>query len=58
LGPLNYGVLGSGTGNQPFKNSKDYQNWLKISYFLKSADTAISNFAIGIASETILPKFW
>ena len=49
--------LGSGTGNQPFKNVKDYDNWLKrLSVFPAWADTAIYNMRKGIAAGWILPK--
>lgn len=55
--PLTMGQLGSGTGNQPFKTVKDYQNWLKrVAAFSVWADTAISNFKVGITSGTVLPK--
>ncbi|MCW3121846.1 MAG: hypothetical protein JWQ38_1338 [Flavipsychrobacter sp.] len=49
--------LGSGTGNQPFKNVKDYDNWLKrLSVFPAWADTAIYNMRKGIASGWVLPR--
>lgn len=55
--PITMGQLGSGSGNQPFKTVKDYQNWLKrISAFSVWTDTAINNFKVGIASKTVLPK--
>ena len=49
--------LGSGTGNQPFKTVKDYDNWLKrLSVFPAWADTAIYNMRKGIAAGWVLPK--
>ncbi len=55
--PITMGQLGSGAGNQPFKTVKDYKNWLKrISAFSIWADTAISNFKLGIADGAVLPK--
>src|SRR5450432_1451846 len=50
-------LLGSGTGAQPFKTFKDYENWLKrITLFSVWVDTAISNFNKGIAAGMVLPK--
>ncbi|PTT00251.1 DUF885 domain-containing protein [Pedobacter sp. HMWF019] len=55
--PLTFGQLGSGTGAQPFKTIKDYDNWLKrISAFTVWADTAIGNFKKGIQTGIVLPK--
>ena len=49
--------LGSGTGNQPFKTVKDYDNWLKrLSVFPEWTDTAISNMRKGIAAGWVLPR--
>jgi uncharacterized protein (DUF885 family) len=49
--------LGSGTGNQPFKNVKDYDDWLKrLSVFPAWADTAIYNMRKGIAAGWVLPR--
>ena len=49
--------LGSGTGNQPFKTVKDYDDWLKrLSVFPAWADTAIANMRLGIAKGWVLPK--
>jgi uncharacterized protein (DUF885 family) len=51
------GLLGSGTGAQPFKTVKDYENWLKrISQFTIWVDTAIGNFNKGIVASIELPK--
>lgn len=55
--PLTLGQLGSGTGAQPFKTVKNYENWLKrISLFSVWADTAIGNFNKGISAGIVLPK--
>lgn len=55
--PLTMGQLGSGTGNQPFKTVKDYDDWLKrVSAFTPWADTAIENFRAGVRSGVVLPK--
>jgi uncharacterized protein (DUF885 family) len=55
--PVQMGLLGSGTGAQPFKTFKDYENWLKrISLFPIWVDTAIANFNKGIAAAIVLPK--
>ncbi|MGY0038507.1 DUF885 domain-containing protein [Pedobacter sp. NJ-S-72] len=55
--PLTIGQLGSGTGAQPFKTVKDYEDWLKrVNAFAVWADTAIGNFKKGMASGIVLPK--
>jgi uncharacterized protein (DUF885 family) len=55
--PLTMGQLGSGTGNQPFKTTKDYENWLgRVQGFTVWADSAIGNFRSGMASGLVLPK--
>jgi len=55
--PLTIGQLGSGTGAQPFKTVKDYEDWLKrASAFSIWADTAIANFKKGQAAGIVLPK--
>ncbi|WP_158797641.1 DUF885 family protein [Pedobacter sp. L105] len=55
--PLTMGQLGSGTGAQPFKTVKDYNNWLKrLTAFSVWADTAIGNFKKGAAAGIVLPK--
>jgi uncharacterized protein (DUF885 family) len=49
--------LGSGTGNQPFKTVKDYENWLKrLSVFPAWADTAIYDMRKGMAAGWVLPR--
>lgn len=55
--PLKMGQLGSGTGDQPFKTIKDYEDWLqRISAFSVWTDTTIANFRNGIATGMVLPK--
>lgn len=55
--PLDFPLLGSGDGNQPFKTSKDYDNWLRrMEKFPEWMDTAIANFKIGIKNKQVLPK--
>ena len=54
---LMLGQMGSGTGNQPFKRVKDYDNWIKrATAFSGWADSAIVYFKKGIANKTVLPK--
>jgi len=55
--PLYMGQWGSGSGNQPFKTVKDYDNWLKrASAFSAWADSAIIYFQKGINTQWVLPK--
>jgi uncharacterized protein (DUF885 family) len=55
--PLTIGQFGSGTGAQPFKTVKDYDDWLKrLSAFAVWADTAQANFSKGIKAGDVLPK--
>jgi uncharacterized protein (DUF885 family) len=55
--PLTMGQLGSGTGNQPFKTVKDYDDWLsRATKFSTWADSAIAYFRKGIATNYVLPK--
>jgi len=55
--PLTIGQYGSGTGAQPFKTVKDYDDWLKrLNAFSVWADTAIANFNKGIKAGVVLPK--
>ncbi|MCB0488668.1 MAG: DUF885 domain-containing protein [Cyclobacteriaceae bacterium] len=49
--------LGSGTGNQPFKTVKDYENWLsRLDGYVAWCDTAIVNMRKGMASGYVIPK--
>ncbi|MFC4211998.1 DUF885 domain-containing protein [Pedobacter lithocola] len=55
--PLMFGQLGSGTGAQPFKTVKNYEDWLKrVNAFSVWADTAIGNFKKGANAGFTLPK--
>lgn len=55
--PLDFPLLGSGDGNQPFKNNKDYDNWLRrMEKFPEWMDTAIANFKVGVKNKDVLPK--
>ncbi|MGZ8557742.1 MAG: DUF885 domain-containing protein [Chitinophagaceae bacterium] len=55
--PLSMGQLGSGTGNQPFKTVKDYDNWLKRATTFKAwTDSAIFYFNRGFYAQVVLPK--
>lgn len=55
--PLTIGQLGSGTGAQPFKTVKNYEDWIKrVTAFSVWADTAIANFRKGEAANIVLPK--
>lgn len=54
---LEFPQLGSGTGNQPFKNVKDYDNFLeRMKLFPSWADTAIANMRKGMQQGIVLPK--
>ena len=55
--PLTLGQLGSGSGSQPFRTVKDYDDWLKrAAAFPIWADSAIVYFRKGIAANITLPK--
>jgi len=54
---LTIAQLASGTGNQPFKTVKDYDNWLsRLNRYLEWCDTAIVNMRRGMASGYVIPK--
>lgn len=54
---LEFPQLGSGTGNQPFKTVKDYQDFLaRMQKFPAWVDTAIANMRRGMSSNYVLPK--
>ncbi len=54
---LEFPQLGSGSGNQPFKTVKDYENFLaRIQLFPAWADTAIANMQKGMKQGYTLPK--
>lgn len=55
--PLDFPLLGSGEGNQPFKTTKDYDDFLKrIDAFVVWMNTAENNFREGIKQNVVLPK--
>jgi uncharacterized protein (DUF885 family) len=55
--PLTLGQIGNGDGFQPFKSSKDHDNWLKrAAAFSTWTDSAIVYFRKGMASGFVLPK--
>lgn len=55
--PLDFPLLGSGEGIQPFKTEKDYEDWLKrTEKFPQWIDAAIENFKLGINHDHVLPK--
>ncbi|MGI4743466.1 MAG: DUF885 domain-containing protein [Janthinobacterium lividum] len=55
--PSDLGQLGAGTGNQPFKTTQDYRNWLGRAHaFPVWADSAIANFRRGMKAGVVLPK--
>ena len=54
---LSLGQWGSGTGAQPFKTIKDYNDWLsRARKFSAWADSAIIYFKKGIFENRVLPK--
>lgn len=55
--PLSFPLFGSGEGNQPFKTTKDYDNWLKrMEKFPEWMDAATANFKEGVSNKIVLPK--
>lgn len=55
--PLQVAQLAAGTGNQPFKTVKDYDNWLsRLDGFVVWCDTAIANMKKGMATGYVIPK--
>lgn len=55
--PLQFPLLGSGQGSQPFKTEKDYENWLhRMEKFPVWMDAAEDNFREGIKNKVVLPK--
>jgi uncharacterized protein (DUF885 family) len=54
---LTFPMLGSGTGNQPFKTVQDYRNFLKrIDAFVIYQDTALKNMQKGMQLGIVPPK--
>jgi len=55
--PLQFPVMGSGEGIQPFENQKDYDNWLKrMEKFPAWMNQATENFRKGMDAKFVLPK--
>ena len=55
--PLIFGQMGSGSGIQPFKTVKDYENWLeRAAAFSAWTDSAIVAFKKGVENNYVLPK--
>ena len=55
--PNTLGQLGAGTGAQPFKTVKDYDDWLaRVGRFPVWADSAIGNFRQGMKAGVVLPR--
>ena len=55
--PLDFPVLGSGEGAQPFDTQEDYDNWLRrMEKFPEWMDVAIKNFEMGMNKNFTLPK--
>ena len=55
--PLEFPLLGSGEGSQPFKTEKDYMDWLqRMEKFPDWMNTAEGNFREGIKNGLVLPK--
>jgi uncharacterized protein (DUF885 family) len=55
--PVDFPVIGSGTGLHPFKSVTDYDNFLKrIDRFSIWVDTAIANMRKGMAVGIVQPK--
>ena len=55
--PLDFPLLGSGEGNQPFKTEQDYENWARrMEKFPNWMTAAQTNFREGIKNNLVLPK--
>ena len=55
--PTTLGQLGAGTGAQPFRTVRDYDNWLaRIDKFPVWADSAMANFRTGAKAAVVLPR--
>ena len=55
--PLTLGQLGSGESFQPFRNSKDHEDWIRrATAFGAWADSAIVYFRKGMAAKLVLPR--
>ena len=55
--PTTLSQLGAGTGAQPFRTVRDYNNWLaRVGRFPVWADSAIGNFRQGARTGVVLPQ--
>jgi uncharacterized protein (DUF885 family) len=55
--PIEFPVLGSGRGAQPFKTAADYDNFLgRIAGFPIWVDIAIANMRVGIERDVVQPR--
>ncbi len=55
--PLNFPVMGSGEGTQPFENEKDYDHWLlRMEKFPVWMNQAKENFRQGVDANIVLPQ--
>ncbi|GAB2453375.1 hypothetical protein GCM10011375_00290 [Hymenobacter qilianensis] len=55
--PITLGQFGSGSGIQPFKTVKDYDDWIgRAKGFAAWGDSAIGNFRKGMAAGVVLPR--
>ncbi|MBU6121096.1 DUF885 domain-containing protein [Hymenobacter siberiensis] len=55
--PTTLSQLGAGTGAQPFRTVRDYDNWLaRVGRFPVWADSAIGNFRQGMRTSIVLPR--
>ena len=55
--PLEFPLLGSGMGSQPFKSEKDYDDWMqRMNKFPEWMDAAIRNFRAGVDNNAVLPQ--
>ncbi|MDO7849460.1 DUF885 domain-containing protein [Hymenobacter sp. M29] len=55
--PNTLAMLGTGTGAQPFRTVRDYDNWLaRVDRFPVWADSAMANFRLGMKAAVVLPR--
>lgn len=55
--PLEFPLLGSGSGSQPFKTAKDYDDWLgRMKKFPVWMEVATQNFRNGMENNMVLPQ--
>lgn len=54
---LYFGQLAGGQSNHPFRNTKDYEDWLKrLDGYIAWCDTAYSNMQKGISKGYVIPR--